>query len=163
MNKPVAPKKPLKHAAVPNELETVRVVVMRDYKTKELYLVSEKYRERENREKECPQYELDNLEDFGDGMSYLDVIKFKKLLPPEIENFEIDTITNYDGYYSYTILVYKQPKNPAQYQQELNKFNNRFQKYEKNLAVYREELKVYEAWRKEEKIKELQAELAKIS
>lgn len=163
MNKPICPKKPLKNENPPNEFETIEKVVMVNYKTKELVLVDADYREKVNEDEDMPQYEVDNLEDFGEGLTYLDVLKFKKLLPPEIENFTIEENANSDGYYEYTYLTYKQKKDADIFQKELADFNNRFEKYEKQYSKYQVALKEYEEFRTQERIRKLQAELAKIA
>lgn len=159
MDKPLKPKKPLKNQEPPAQFETIKKVIMVNYKTKELVLVDEKYRNTENRAEEMPQYEVDNLENFGEGLKYSDVLKFKQLLPPEIQDFTIEESSNYDGYYDYTYLTYRQAKTLEQYQKELNEFNNRFNKYEKALVLYEAKLKIYEDWRRSQKLAKLQKEI----
>lgn len=162
MNIPKPPKKPLKHASPPSEMETVRVVVMVDYNTKELVLVSEDYRNSVNAEKNVVQFELDNLDNFGEGIKYSDVLRFKALLPPEIEDFEIEEMVNNDGYYEYTYLVYQRKKKLEQYQVECAIYNTRFETYDKARKRYEEKMLEYESWKKEQKKAKLEEQLKKL-
>lgn len=163
MNKPLAPKKPLKHSSPPSEFETIEKVVMFNYKTKELVLVNIDYREKSNEEEGMSQYEVDGLENFGERLKYSDVIKFKNLLPQEVEDFTIEEQTNRDGYHEYTYLTYKVKKHAAKYQKELEDFNNRFLQFDKEYKIYQNKLKEYEEIKKQNKILKLKEELEKIS
>lgn len=162
MEKPKAPKKPLKYSNPPNDFETIEKIVMVNYKTKELVLVDEEYRNKVNKDKDCLQYEIDGLEDFGESLKYSDVIKFKFLLPPEVEDFSIEENANDDGYYEYTCLVYQQKKRLEQYQVECAIYNTRFEIYDKARKRYEEKMLEYESWKKEQKKAKLEEELKKL-
>jgi hypothetical protein len=159
MDKPLKPKKPLKHENKPTETETIEKIVMLDNKNNVCLLSLKDYEKEVDDE---PQWMIDGLDNFGEGLKYSDVLKFKNLLPPEIEDFTIEESTNCDGYYEYTYLTYKEKKNPEQYQKESCAFDNRFKKYESDLKRYEEKLKIYEEFKRKEKLEKLQKELAKI-
>lgn len=160
MQKPNRPIKPLKHAAPPSEFDTISLVAMFKYETKELVLKPEEYLEDYNGIEGMPQYEYDNLDKYnGQTLKYSDILKIKNLLPPDIEDFTVGTEINEDGDYDYTIIRYKIKKNQEQYQNQLKNFNNRFEKYEKELAAYRAKMRVYNEWAKEQRIEKLKKEL----
>lgn len=162
MNKPNPPPKPSKRTSPPSETETIRIVVMVNYKNKELVLVSEDYRNSVNKEENVAQFELDNLDNFGERIKYSDVLRFKALLPPEIEDFEIEEVVNDDGYYEYTYLVYQQKKKLEQYQVECAIYNTRFETYDKARKEYEEKMLEYESWKKEQKRAKLEEKLKKL-
>lgn len=162
MNKPIKPQKPSKHANPPADYELVEKVIMTNFKTKEIVLLSIEEHEKVNPGEDWPAWEAQNLETKTDNLTYKEIVKIKDLLGEKIEDFSIEE-ESYDGYTQHMIVLYKQLKPPEKYQKEIILFGKRFETYDKQIKKYLEEMKKYEEFKKKDKIARLQKELAEIT
>lgn len=162
MNKPIKPQKPSKNDNPPADYELVEKVIMTNFKTKEIVLLSIEEHEKVNPGEDWPAWEAENLETKTDRLTYKEIVQIKNILGDKIEDFYLEN-EMYDGYIQCIVVGYKQLKPPEQYQKELKKFNNRFTIYEQKLQDYAAELNDYEMFKKKEKIARLKKELEKIN
>lgn len=162
MNKPTKPQKPSKNSSPPSNYELVEKVIMTNFKTKEIVLLSIEEHEKVNPGEDWPAWEAQNLETKTDNLTYKEIIKIKDLLGEKVEDFSIEE-ESYDGYTQHMVVSFRQLKPPGQYQKEIILFGKRFENYEKQMQKYLEEMKKYEELKKKDKIARLQKELAEIT
>lgn len=161
MNRPLKPRKPLKSAIIPRESEIIIKVVMVD-ENKNIVLLTRERLEEVNEQEQAMQYELNCYDNFGERIRYSDILKFKKILPSDIDDFNFYNYANCDGYYEYTVVEYEQKKPEDQYRRELEDFNNRFKKYEIELLEWEKKNDEYLNWAREQKKIKLTQELSKL-
>lgn len=96
---------------------------------------------------------------FSGFISDEDIVKIKKMLPENAEDVKYypanDRYNYCPGHVEYAVL-----KTDKEYKAELAVIEDRFNEYSRRLVKYEEELEKYENWRKEQRIKKMEAELA---
>lgn len=158
MIKPILPKKPRKYQPPPSRIELIAKYVMTKENGEIVLLTPEEY-DKTNEELKIPQREVDGLDNLGEKITYFDMVNIKNCL--SVPDFSIWNEVCCDGYYDHTVLSYTQTKPDAQFQKEMDDYNNRFVVYEQKLEEYRKQMDVYVKWKNEQKVKKLQAEIRK--